>query len=769
ILLRVGISQSFMEPSRVLHAQALMRALPDGICLVGGDGGILEVNEALCAMTGCSADELLGHAPPYPFWPPEHIEEITTAFAASLAQPHGRFELTLRRAGGERFPVTISSAALSQDVDGVSGFACVLRDVTHEHAERRRLEDAQERLRQAQRVAGIGSFEVDRRTGEVTWSPELFRLIGVAPKDGAHDLAAARALFEDPDGEQLRRLGDATYGDGQSRDLLHRYRRGDELRIGELRVEPLCTPDGERYGVRGTVQDVTDRVRAEQEIRLQAHLLDAVDVIVVATDLAGVVTHWNGGAERALGRTRAEAAGRSVADLTIDSDDPRRIDAILAEVRRTGQWEGEIGLARADGSAFPSYLRAALVDDAAGTPAGMVGVCVDISEQLATEQTLRAAGAYRQAITDNMGEGLFTVDTHGRLMYLNRAGEELLGWRSSELLGQVMHDVVHSRRPDGTPCPADACPLAHGREDGEVVRVAHDVFVRHDDSELPVELTSAPFETADGVRGSVVVFNDITERLEREAELQRQLDRVSWIGRLRDALDHDRFVLHAQPIVELRSGETVQHELLIRLIDPTGTVIAPGDFLPTAEQYGLIAEIDRWVVRQAIGYAAAGHPVELNLSAHSLATPALLEDVRDVLARTGADPSLLVFELTETALMQDAAAAERFIVGLRKLGCKVALDDFGTGYGGFTYLKRLSIDYLKIDREFVRDLTDSVASQEVVRAVVSLARGFGQETVAEGVEDDATMALLRELGVDFAQGYAIARPAPASAVLEGRP
>jgi PAS domain S-box-containing protein len=745
-----------------------MRALPDGICLVGGDGRILEVNEALCAMTGCTAEELLGQTPPYTFWPPEHVEEITTAFAASLTEPEGRFELTFLRADGARFPVRISSAALRQDEDGVSGFACVLRDATHEHAERVRLEEAQERLRQAQRVAGIGSFEVDRRTGEVTWSPELFRLLGLTPKDGTHDITVARALFEDPDGEQIRRVADATYADGGTRDLIHRYRRGDELRSGELRVEPLCTAEGERYGVRGTVQDVTDRVRAEQEIRLQARLLDAVDVIVVATDLAGLVTHWNGGAERALGWTRGEAVGRSVAELTMDSGDPHRIDAILAEIRRTGQWEGAMQLARRDGAALPSYLRAALFADPAGTPAGMVGVCVDVSEQLATERSLRAAGAYQQAITDNMGEGLFTVDTHGRLMYLNRAGEELLGWRSSELLGQVMHDVVHARRPDGSPCPPDACPLNHARARGEVVRIAEDLFIRHDDSELPVEVTSAPFETADGVRGSVVVFNDITERLEREAELQRQLDRVSWIGRLREALDEERFVLYAQPIVEVHSGETVQHELLIRLLDPSGTVIAPGDFLPTAEQYGLIAEIDRWVVREGIAYAAAGHPVELNLSAHSLATPALLEDVRDVLTRTGADPGLLVFELTETALMQDAAAAEHFIVGLRKLGCKVALDDFGTGYGGFTYLKRLPIDYLKIDREFVRDLTHSVASQEVVRAVVSLARGFGQKTVAEGVEDDLTMALLRELGVDFAQGYAIARPAPASAVLPGR-
>jgi PAS domain S-box-containing protein len=350
-----------------------------------------------------------------------------------------------------------------------------------------------------------------------------------------------------------------------------------------------------------------------------------------------------------------------------------------------------------------------------------------------------------------MGEGLYTLDVEGRLMYLNRAGEELLGWRSSELEGEAMHDITRGRRPDGT-----------------AVRSDEDVFVRRDDTELPVEVNAAPFETADGVRGTVVVFKDITERKERERELERQLEGISWIGRLRAALAEDRFELYAQPIVDLATGATVQHELLIRLRDEDGTLVAPGQFLPTAERFGLIGEIDQWVATQGIGYAACGHPVELNLSAQSLSNPDLLNVIRAELRRTGADPELLAFEITETALVQDAAAAEWFITRLRELGCRVALDDFGTGYGGFTYLKRLPIDDLKIDIEFVGDLTESAASQEVVRAVVSLARGFGQRTVAEGVEDTETIDLLRELGVDCAQGFAIARPAPVADVLGSR-
>jgi EAL domain-containing protein (putative c-di-GMP-specific phosphodiesterase class I) len=155
-----------------------------------------------------------------------------------------------------------------------------------------------------------------------------------------------------------------------------------------------------------------------------------------------------------------------------------------------------------------------------------------------------------------------------------------------------------------------------------------------------------------------------------------------------------------------------------------------------------------------------GRPVEVNVSARSVGDPAVIEHIERCLARSGADPGLVVFEITETALIDDASAALAFAERVRALGSKLALDDFGTGFGTFTYLKQLPVDYLKIDIEFVRDLATNSASHHVVQAVVALARAFGLQTIAEGVEDGATLELLRELGVDLAQGYFIARPAP---------
>jgi EAL domain-containing protein (putative c-di-GMP-specific phosphodiesterase class I) len=287
-----------------------------------------------------------------------------------------------------------------------------------------------------------------------------------------------------------------------------------------------------------------------------------------------------------------------------------------------------------------------------------------------------------------------------------------------------------------------------------------DAFTRKDGSIFPIAYSSAPLQSGPTPHGVVVVFRDTTEEKAEQANLQRQLATLTWVGKIRDALDENRLTLHSQPIVALKGGRPSQ-ELLLRMIGRDGELIQPGSFLPIAERYGLIGEIDRWVIAQAIALAAdTAGIVEANISAASIGTVDLLPFIEHQLKETGADPADLVFEITETALMHDIAAGEAFAQGLAELGCGLALDDFGTGFGSFTYLKRLPISYLKIDMEFVRDLVTNPANQHVVRAIVSLAQAFGLQTIAEGVEDEPTLHLLADEGVDYAQGFHLGRPAP---------
>jgi diguanylate cyclase (GGDEF)-like protein len=236
-------------------------------------------------------------------------------------------------------------------------------------------------------------------------------------------------------------------------------------------------------------------------------------------------------------------------------------------------------------------------------------------------------------------------------------------------------------------------------------------------------------------------------------------ERAHWIARIRRALTEGEFVLHAQPIVELATGAVVQHELLLRMRDGD-ELIAPVAFPPTAERCGLIAEVDRWVIGEATRIAARGQPVAVNLSAASAGNPGVLDLIERALRLHSTDPANLVFEITETAVMQDMDRANRFAERLVALGCRFALDDFGTGFASFTYLKRLPVQYLKIDIEFVRDVARSQRDMFVVRAIVALAADFGQQTIAEGVENEYTADVLRDLGVTFAQGFLYGRPDP---------
>ena len=196
------------------------------------------------------------------------------------------------------------------------------------------------------------------------------------------------------------------------------------------------------------------------------------------------------------------------------------------------------------------------------------------------------------------------------------------------------------------------------------------------------------------------------------------------------------------------------------MIGRKGEIIPPGSFLPAAERFGQIGEIDQWVIAHAVLLAASGRRVHANLSAASISNVNLVPLIERELTNSGADPSNIVFEITETALMGHIDAGEHFTDRITEMGCAVALDDFGTGFGSFTYLQRLRITYLKIDIAFVRGLATNTANQHLVKATVNIAQGFGLQTVAEGVEDSETLSLLHDYGVDLAQGYHLGRPAP---------
>ena len=527
-----------------------------------------------------------------------------------------------------------------------------------------------------------------------------------------------------------------------------------EERWFRLSARPLTVAGETRLLV--VHDNVSDRKQLQNDVLARSLLLDEVDAAVVATDLDGVVRLWSRAAEALYGWSADEAIGHPIYQLMDPVDAEGQPHAFIGALAEQGSWEGQLTLTRAGGSSFPAQVRTTTVHDAEGVATGMVTVSLDLSLRVAMEEQLARSNRELKAITDSIGDGLCVLDTDGRITYVNPRGQGLLDVYVTEALG--VRFATWLRAADGT--VADPAYLTAGTPQQPVEAV----LARSDGTEVPVEYVATPMggTKMDHPTGWVIVFRDISERRARESRLELQVEQTRWIGRIRDALATDDFVLFAQPIVDISTGAVVRDELLLRMRDPEDpdNIIPPGMFLPLAEEFGLAPAIDRWVLLQGLRLAATGLPVQINLSATSLDDPTLPHYLEQLLTETGADPTQVTFEITETALLNSEVHAARFAVRAHALGCALSLDDFGTGYGGFTYLKQFPIDQLKIDIEFVRDVTTNPASRHVIDAVVSLGHAFGLTTVGEGVEDQATLDVLRDLKVDLVQGYFLARPGP---------
>jgi diguanylate cyclase (GGDEF)-like protein/PAS domain S-box-containing protein len=276
--------------------------------------------------------------------------------------------------------------------------------------------------------------------------------------------------------------------------------------------------------------------------------------------------------------------------------------------------------------------------------------------------------------------------------------------------------------------------------------------------DILAEADLAMYQAKEGGRGYWQMFSENDETRERIR------DRVYWKEKVSHAIAEDRFVLYFQPIVEINSGLISHYEVLLRMRDEQDNIIGPSLFIETAERGGMIHVLDRMVISKAIGYLAfletKGYDVTfaINLSGHAFSDPQLLPHLRWELEHNRVNTAKVIFEITETAAVADFTIANNMMLAIKEFGCRFALDDFGIGFSSFYYLKHLPIDYLKIDGAFIRQLTDSLDDQIIVRAMSQVASGFGKKTIAEYVETQFTLELLREYGIDFAQGYLISKP-----------
>ena len=334
---------------------------------------------------------------------------------------------------------------------------------------------------------------------------------------------------------------------------------------------------------------------------------------------------------------------------------------------------------------------------------------------------------------------LCTVNSDGYFTSLNSGWERVLGWTREELMSRPVVDFIH---PSDRQRTADEMAQV-SQADYEVVNFENRYRARRGGWRW-LRWSAR----ADGEMWFAVAF-DITE--EKEVET-----------RLRGVLTEEHLLAYSQPILDHRRGEIVQEELLVRMRGPSGPtdILAPAAFLPDAERCGLIGLVDRWMSAHAVALSRQGRRAEVNLSAVSLGDEEFTASLERWINRAGVNPGNIVFEITETAALEQLDLAVDFAERLTRLGCELALDDFGTGFGSLTHLRLLPVRFLKIDQSFIRNVSASREDQAMVRGIVAIARELGVLTVAEGIEDAQTLDLITDYGVDFAQGFHIGRPVP---------
>ena len=363
------------------------------------------------------------------------------------------------------------------------------------------------------------------------------------------------------------------------------------------------------------------------------------------------------------------------------------------------------------------------------------------------------------------------------------AGDELLKQIAGLFLGRIRaRDTVSRLGGDEFSLLLEDCPLKNGidlaeslvatledfrfRWEGRNFGVGASVgvvpIVSGDETvvQLLAQADLACYAAKDTGRNRVQVFR--TE----DSDLARRQDELHRVSELRDALENDQFCLYIQPIQALGSRSISHYEVLLRLQGRDHEIITPGSFIPAAERYDLMRELDRWVVRKTIMAAARGGldnsdaALFVNLSGNSLDDDRLLRFIQENLNRAGVNAARIGFEITETTAVRHLSHAERLVQQLKSHGHCFALDDFGSGLSSFAYLKRLPVDFLKIDASFVRDMAQDATARAMVTAIKQIGQTLGIETIAEGVESENTLAALGELGVDYAQGYAVGKPIP---------
>lgn len=668
-----------------LYWRHFLQQSPDVVLVVDSGGMIVSVNPQAEKLLGFTSADLVGQT--VEFLVPESLRESHRQLRHQFLQrPEGRqldqkLDFACRCRDGSQRQVEISLAPVQ--IGGEVQIITVLRDIAERRQAQQRLQQSEARLKEAQRMARIGSWELDLVSQQLHWSDEVYRLFEVNPASFTPSYTAFLQLVYPEDRESVNHAYTQSLANRLPYQIEHRMQMPDgRIKFVVEQGNSFYDASGTALRSQGTIQDITHL--KEYEKRLDRQI--TCDPLTELPNRDRFQQQLNQALER------ARQTGQRLTLMFIDIDNFKDINEVHGH--RIGD-----------------------------------RLLKDISERL------------RKCLRDG--------DIIARL-----GGDEFAVLIEAPALEDYDRGVAERLLLEGArPCFIDAIEFFVSCSIG-ITRYPAD---GNDADTLLSNADAAMYNAkSDGKNSYCFYATEMNQSLRR---------RMSIASSLRRAVSNGDFLLHYQPRVELRQGRIVGVEALIRWQDSERGLVPPVEFIPVAEENGLIVPIGEWVLRTASAQAQHWQTtfqrnisVAVNISARQFRTCDLVSLVQQVLRDTGLHPGALELELTESMLMHDVKRVQQVLTGLRGLGVSLAVDDFGTGFSSLNYLKSFPLDALKIDRSFVTDIEQGANDEAIVRAIIALAHSLNLRVVAEGVETAAQMRYLLKQGCDEVQGYYFSRP-----------
>jgi diguanylate cyclase (GGDEF)-like protein/PAS domain S-box-containing protein len=686
---------------------------------------------------------------------------------------------------------------------------------------RRQMDEQQLRSSEA-RYRGLFENTVDgvyiaTREGDIiTVNPALVEMLGYDSADDLKSVGRTTMLYVNPiDRERVFARLEAQ---GFVKNFEYRLRRKDGREIVVLENSRAVYDDaGKVIAHEGTITDITERKRAETQVfeekeRAQVTLQSIGDG-VITTDADGNVDYINPVAQDLTGWDMRSARGKPASDIMMLVNEHTRatVESPIIRCLKEGRMitlPKNTVLITKDGEEVPIQDSAAPIRDRIGNVIGSVMVFHDVSKESRMFRQLSYQASHdtltglinRREFENRIEAALDYIrgnaeETHA-LLYIDLdqfkvvndtfghvAGDALLRHVSEIIQSKIrVSDVLSRLGGDEFGILLERCSDERAIEVAEEIRSAiegyrfvwQDSFTTIRCSIGVVIVTSENAAAADLMSAADVACYSAKDmgrnqiHLYRDSDASLRHEEMKWVSRITSAVEDDRFELFYQPIIgigDVDGKHRGHYELLLRMRDEKGTLISPDQFIPAAERYNLMSTLDRWVIHEALSQLAdrsdedeARFTLAINLSGTSLSEDRFLDFVIDELKTQKLPAGAICFEITETAAISNLSRVVYFMQTLKKLGCKFSLDDFGSGLSSFTYLKNLPVDYLKIDGQFISHVAEDAVDESMVKAIREVGHAMGIETIAERVESREVLDKLGSLGVEFAQGYYIARP-----------